>query len=1067
MRISLILAIAALALGACGSEETIEEENPAELKAQAQAKARAKAKKATRAKAKAEEEALKADPPTATKAHRLAANGKVDEALEMLKDLLKSAPDVAENWQAISRIAIAHGRHETLLAELDAATPIGGQTELHHHLRAELAVAGQNYAQMLLDAAQLINAESVAYFKAIALLEMQENTLNLEGLDPEKATDALLLGIAESNLSKRKKLLKDLDFKSAQLRLYLAQNAQTTGLNDKAVQLFSELAQGEPALATTYSAQLFLWGESTDTDSKAKHAEALTRTAFAAGDSAKGFAHLKQAIADARSNHSAAQAYALSKDILALSEEATPEVLLQAKAFFARTALDNGLPDIALETAKTWAANCKSTQTETQGEGDDAKEVEITNWDQSCLAEPAWIQGVAAFQLGLDKEIIAEGWDAPPPSFSGLSALLKGDNKTAEAALPGKADANRIVFLIAKARAQKAQGKSAISTLRQAIKHADKSGFNPDRVGTRLHLANALFETEARNELGKLLTELDRMASQWGEKGAALKAETRGRRIMAGIRSTGDGSNIPGSSLFSALSTSTEIEAKTDGEHRLAKWARARAAMAKGEDAKAIEAYADAATATPPIFQGPWANLSVLNGRSGPGIEQDLGAILKRSGPDTGILALPLHDWWHEKEMMASAFAIGDDPSVALDRDQRITLNAAHRALQSRTVQWLAGSLAAPTAAESDLDKAHATAMENKSYARGLPGAPMEYAKVPSTLRSKAILSYRMGARTGDAIVVTKTGSRLARLENVGRIRSNATRVRSLLKKGEAHGGLPGLIPGKSAAMPLAVSGDQLRIDLLDIFTAELAGVGIYLLLVDADLYGFSFSIFPEQKDAARFIADIRSMATNHTTRLGLRTSTQGKINYGTDILALSPFRPAPDPKVGSLLVPGEAKNAARLFRQGTLVSKEGEEATAELLTATIDDARFVHISDYTSKERGGIQLAGGSLSLADLRSKDIGAYVSVLSTAEDSRILARQAHALYVSGASNILLSNRLIDEHVRGRFVYNFYEAIARERPPVMALSEARKSLAGDNDHNGYFDPSWWGQFILYGNP
>jgi len=1067
MRISWILATAALAFGACGGEEEIEVESQAEVEARAEAKAKAKAKKAARAKAKAAEAAKKADPPTATKARLLAANGKVDEALAMLKGLLKAAPDDAENWQAITRIGIAHGRQETLLAEFDAAEAIGDQTELHHHLRADLAVAANNYDQMLLDSAHLINAESVTYFKSIALMEMEENTINLEGLDPERAEGALLLALVERSASKRKRLLKDLDFKAPQTRLLLAQTAQRNGLKDKATQIFSELAQGDSTLGTTYSAHLFLWGQSTDTASKAEHAEALTRSAFAAGDSAKGFAHLQQAVADARANNNAAQAFALSKDVLALSAKASPELLQQANTVYARTALDNGLPSIALSTAQSLAAHCKETRTETQGEGEKAKQVEVASWDQDCLVKPAWIQGIAAFQLGLDEEIIAEGWETPAASFIGLSALLNGNNKEAEAALPGKGGADKITLLWAKARAQKAQGKNPVSSLKKAIQAADKTGFKPDQIATRLYLANALLEGEAHAELSKTLAELDRIASKLGKKGAALTSETRARRIMAGIRTTGEPGEIPGSLHFAALARNQEVDAQSDGEHRLMKWARARAAMAKGEDAKAILAYASAAKATPPIFQGPWVNLSVLNGRSGPGVEQDLKGILSRGGPDTGILALPLHDWWHEKEMMATAFAIGDDPSVILERDQRIALNAAHKTLQTRTIQWLSDTAEAPTAAEAALDQAHATAMENKSYARGLPGTPSEYSKVPGTLKSKAILSYRLGAKTGDAIVVTKEGSRLTRLSSVARIRKQTSKIRSLLKNGEAHKGLPGLIPGKSASMALAVSGDQLRADLLDIFTPELAGVGIYLFLVDADLYGFSFSIFPEQKDAARFVADIRSMASNNTSALGLRTPTQGKLNYGTDILALSPFRPAPDPKVGTLIIPGEAKNAARLFRQGTLVSKEGEDATAKLLEEKVDDARFVHLSDYKSGDRGSIVMSGGSLSLADLRSKDIGAHVSVLSAAEDPRVLVRQAHTLYVSGANNILLSNRLIDEHVRGRFVYNFYEAIARERPPVMALSEARKTLSGDNDYNGYFDPSWWGQFILYGNP
>lgn len=1071
MRISWIFASAVLTLSACGGQDEAEEEN--QVEAQALTKAQAKARKAARAEAKAKAEAAaeeaKVPPPTTAIALHLSATGQVDEALDMLKGLLKTAPEEAKTWEALSRIGIAHGRQATLLAEFDAAAAIGGQTELHHHLRADLAVAANDFDQVLLAANHLSEADDIAYFKAVAHNGMPESTINIEVLDAEKPGDALLLALVEKNAWKRKKILKDLELKTPQARLLLAQTAQDNGLQDKATQIFTELAQGEPQAATTYTAQLFLWGQAKDTASKAQHSVALVRSAFAAGDSAKGFANLSQAIEDVKDNQNPLQAFNLSKEIFDLLANANPEILQQATAFYARASLDHGLAELALNTAKTWAATCKTTKTETQGEGEEAKEVEIIEWDQACLAEPAWIQGISAFHLGLDEEIAAatEGLENAPPVFAGLVSLLKGDPKAAEAVIPGNAANDQITLLLAKARAQSAQNKSPIATLRQAVKVADKSGFNPDRVGTRLHLANALFDREENTDLNKLLKKLDSMANSWGDQGAALKAETHARRIMAGLPSVGANDTLPGSVAFSALAENAEVPEKADNEHRLMKWARARAAMAKGEDAKAIVAYADAAYATPPIFQGPWTNLSVLNGRSGPGIEQDIKGILSRGGADTGILALPLHDWWHEKEMMDSAFAIGDDPSVALDIEQRTTLNAAHVTLQARSVQWLAGGEETPEAAEAALDLALATAAENKSYARGLPSKPMDYSTIPSQLQSKAILSYRMGSKTGEAIVVTQSSSRIARLDSVKRVRSHAEKLRTLLRNGEAHSKSPGLIPGKSATMPLAMSGDSLRTDLLDIFTPELAGVGIYLLLVDADLYGFSFSIFPEQKDAARFVADIRSMSVNHTSTQGLRKPNRGKLNYGTDILALSPFRPAPDPKVGTLVVPGEAKNAARLFRQGVLVSKEGDQATAQLLTDTVDDARFVHISDFKTGERGGLALANGSLSLADLRGKDVGANVTVLSANEEPRVLIRQAHALFASGANNVLLSDRLIDEHVRGRFVYNFYEAIGRERPPVMALSEARKTLTSDSAFNGYFDPSWWGQFILYGNP
>ena len=184
-------------------------------------------------------------------------------------------------------------------------------------------------------------------------------------------------------------------------------------------------------------------------------------------------------------------------------------------------------------------------------------------------------------------------------------------------------------------------------------------------------------------------------------------------------------------------------------------------------------------------------------------------------------------------------------------------------------------------------------------------------------------------------------------------------------------------------------------------------------------------------------------------------------------MLGISPFRPEPDPTVGNLSIPGEAQNATRLFGQGVRVYKEGEKATSELLESTLDDARFIHITDFRTGDHGGLEMNDGTVSLATVRSKDITTQVTILSADSSPKHLLRQAHAFYNAGATNLVLSNRLVDEQVRGRYLYNFYEAINRERPPVMALSEARKTMASDSAHNGYFDPSWWGQFILYGNP
>ena len=63
---------------------------------------------------------------------------------------------------------------------------------------------------------------------------------------------------------------------------------------------------------------------------------------------------------------------------------------------------------------------------------------------------------------------------------------------------------------------------------------------------------------------------------------------------------------------------------------------------------------------------------------------------------EAGLVALVLHDWARTRNAMRAAFAIGDDPSLALEMEQRLALNAAHQGLRTRTALWFAGAGTAP-----------------------------------------------------------------------------------------------------------------------------------------------------------------------------------------------------------------------------------------------------------------------------------------------------------------------------------------------------------------------------------
>lgn len=1062
MRLYRILVPAVLTLSACGGgEEEVQQPTPAELEARAKAKAKRQA--ARKAKAEAAEE----EKPSIAMAIGLSQNGKVDDALTMLKGLLAETPDSSDVWDATARIGIAHGRQVALLAEFDAETAIGGQSELHHRLRAQLAVAASDSPQLLTAIGNLSNPEEIALYRAKEASISGTLSVDPESLDPESPDGRLLLASTETNPKKKAELLDGLELTHRDAKGFLAQMAQEAGDTDRAQRLYTELTAGDARDAAAYSAHTQLWGAAETAEQKAVHSAALMQIAWEFGDSANALAHFGHLHSDARESHNSATPYALAKALVDGTTEAGGSLRQSTLAAYGSAALDHGRADEALSTAKLWRAQCIATETQTQGEGEEAQEVEVEVADKDCLESAEWLHTIAAYRLGLSDEIAASieslqtslGEQHPVSNHTGLHRVLSGQPAEAEALLKPTGP-YALTLALAKARAIGSQDKSPVSALRAAVKIADASAYLPDRVRTRLLLANELADREDNTALSGTLSQLQGIADSLGDSGAHLSREVLGRKVMSGLRA--DASSDP---IFAALSGEAEVPASSDDEHRLLTWARARS-LAKTDAGAAVAAYTAAIKNTPPLHQGPWANLSVQNGRSGPGIALDLKAILANPGDDAGLLALPLHDWWHEKEMMSAAFDVGDDPSAGLTAEARIAFNQSVVGLQQATVQWLLGQAEDTTEAESTFDAALATAMESKSFQRGVPQAPMDYSTVPQVIRSKAVLSYRLGAKSGEAIVVTKSGSSIKALENVDRIRADADALRRLLRSGESHGGRP-LLPGKAADQGLAQAGDALRSALLDIFTEELQGVGIYLLLFDAELVGLPFGVMPEQRDAARFIADIRGMSHATTAGAGLRSPSRPKLNYGTDVLGISPFRPEPDPTVGNLSIPGEAQNATRLFGQGVRVYKEGEKATSELLESTLDDARFIHITDFRTGDHGGLEMNDGTVSLATVRSKDITTQVTILSADSSPKHLLRQAHAFYNAGATNLVLSNRLVDEQVRGRYLYNFYEAINRERPPVMALSEARKTMASDSAHNGYFDPSWWGQFILYGNP
>ena len=619
------------------------------------------------------------------------------------------------------------------------------------------------------------------------------------------------------------------------------------------------------------------------------------------------------------------------------------------------------------------------------------------------------------------------------------------------ARLPGPAG---VQVLLAAARAQSYTNGDAIGAASRAVKAADATGHLPSRIEARLALetyavaaGNSRAAATARTELGRIAAGL--------ENGAALSSEVAARAIRSGASGSFPTEGAPTAAAAWIALAGGEAPAAAEGENPVLGWARARAAAQAGDSAAAYEAYRAAAAASPQHLQGPWTPVSILDGGAGAGTEADMALLHGHSDLMSGLSALAIHDDWRNRGDMHTAFGIGDDPSLALETEARLALNESHRRVAAQTLRWFAGAAEAPAAPQQTLAERHKQALENTSYQRALPSPPADYLAVQESLRHLAILSYRVGGSTGDAVVVTTNGARVVQLRDVADIRTQADALSSSLSSGQALGG--------SLVSPLP--GDSLRRSLVDIFQQDLLGIGRYLVLPDGPLWGFSFSVLPEQQKGLRFLADIRSIGVSSTVAQAFQEQERPALTYNPDFLGIAPFPPSAA-QSGNLVLPTEVTNAGRLFGSGLKEVHENKDATAAVFRDKSPTARFLHMSDVGLAERGGLGFSDGTVALHEVRGQDLVAQAVILSATSSPEVMRRRGQAFVSAGARSVITASWLVEETVRGKYLYTFYEAGNRDRPPSRAMVEAREALQKNPDTPN-FDPSYWGQFILHGSP
>ncbi len=995
--------------------------------------------------------------PSLEVVHGLMNAGSHGEAITMLQGLLAEESGNIVIWKKLLRAGLASGTPAELLDQLDAGTAIGDQTVSHFRLRAELALAAERPIDAVESSRKIQEAEPeiAAALLAQAILSHTggEPLVDTSALDPKSPTDALVLA-ANSTGSRRARYLAKMEYVHWQARLVHADLLASVKQEEKAISTWTDLVdRAASGSRASYQSSLALAERLEDQAVVAGHYAAAAEAAATFPDGAAVVSHAEASVAAWLRALEPESALELARTVHQGRTEAQDTAQIPRSGIvLARSAFAAGHMKESMEHAK--ASSLAAAEA----------------GDTDLAFEAAWLQGMAAWRLrsadGLSDAAARCGERGA--LLEAMATALTGDTEQPAAILAASklTGTDGVEVQLAAARVTWMQGGDAAALAGKAAKLADKAGHTPSRLETRL-VQERYAQQAGSSSAASVRRELESMAAALGESGSNLQAEVAARRILAGesARFPEEEALLAWRVLVGAAEAPIAKKESAEGDepappstpHPILLWSKARQEAAAGEMDDAIASYVAAIDASTANRVGPWASLSVLTGHDGPGLDQDLEVLAKSSHPNAGLAGLAIHDWWHQRRALEAGFSMGDAPSNALDSDGRIALADAHQQLRAATSTWLLGGEAPSADLAAALDTAHKTSEETPAFARALPLGTMDYGTLRSRLGGHAILSYRLGHAAGDAIVVTKDGTRVVQLSNPGQISAAAVEFRRQLLKGEALGG--------SAVSP--TSGDLLRKELVSIFHKDLSRIGRYLVLPDGPLWGFSFNALPEQQDGRRFLADIRSLSSHLSGTDAFRELASKPVSFSPDFLGLAPGTEAATIRADGLKVLGEMVNASRQFGDGLRVTESGESATREIFLEKAARARYIHISDYGVGNAGSLLLADASVSLAEIRALNLAAQVVVLSANGDPQVMLRQAQAFHSAGASNLVMASWLVEAPVRGKYLYNFYEARNRERSPGRSLAEARQAMQSGNNSEEHFDPSWWGQFNLYGRP
>jgi len=353
--------------------------------------------------------------------------------------------------------------------------------------------------------------------------------------------------------------------------------------------------------------------------------------------------------------------------------------------------------------------------------------------------------------------------------------------------------------------------------------------------------------------------------------------------------------------------------------------------------------------------------------------------------------------------------------------------------------------------------------------------APATIADVRRDYPETALFSMRLGASSGEMLLVTPASLLVKRFEKPQLLRDLVQSYLAALNAGPAFGG-PTTDPR---------AGDRFRREVIDSVVGELVGIARYLVVADPALLRLPWSVLPEQIEGRRYLADIRTVAAMPYLGSFQAPTAPPESGYKPDFFGLTREELPGIEQMSAqelaltddvtrtmleagLKPQGETTSIARLFGGGYSLIQQGAEVTKASFEANYPTARYLHLAGIPAGPACGFAWADGASSLPALACTPSAARMAVLSTGPSPEVQLVRAQALREAGVASVLVAMWNPPPILRSRYLTSVYDALNRERAPARALAEARESLVATlGSDGGQADPSYWGAFLYVGAP